>query len=279
MTTRPGYVKDEFGNWIQIGPMAPVGSTIYYQPSEPTMPQTGDIWIDEDDDVPTFDSSLYYRWTKTAVGGETTLSGQDNNLLVLKYSPGYESVFINGVLQVRGQDYVATTGNTITGLTALSLNDIVMVESVVSYSVADIYNKLEVDLKISNGGWTNYTPNFSISGGTFTLGNAIVSGKYVQVGKTVNVYVDFNWGSTTSVSNSNPWIISLPIPVKGNAIGSAWILDSGSRYYIGVSKPSSSTSLNVFSSESSLNREITSISPMGWATGDAVNLSITYEAQ
>jgi hypothetical protein len=278
MTTRPGYIKDEFGDWVQIGPIAPDGSTIYYQSSAPGSPQTGDIWIDEDDDVPTFDSSILYRWTKTMLGGETSLSGQDNNLLSLSYSPGYESVFINGVLQVRGQDYIATTGNTITGLPALSLNDVVSIESVVNYSVANIYSKPEINLKFGDSGWTSYTPTFSISNGAFTLGNAIVSGKYSVIGKTVNAFVEFNYGSSTSVATTNPWLISLPVPAKGNAVGSAWILDSGTRYYIGACKTFNSNSLYVYSSETVQNREITSTSPMTWANGDAINLSITYEA-
>jgi len=77
-------------------------------------------------------------------GGETSLSGTDNNSLALKYTPGYESVFINGVLQVRGSDYVATTGTTITGLTALTASDVVMVESIIAYSVGDTYTQSQI---------------------------------------------------------------------------------------------------------------------------------------
>jgi hypothetical protein len=77
-------------------------------------------------------------------GGETSLSGTDNNSLALKYTPGYESVFINGVLQVRGSDYVATTGTTVTGLTALTANDVVMVESIIAYSVGDTYTQTQI---------------------------------------------------------------------------------------------------------------------------------------
>jgi hypothetical protein len=77
-------------------------------------------------------------------GGETTLSGTDNNSLALKYTAGYESVFINGVLQVRGSDYVATTGTTITGLTALVASDVVMVESIIAYSVGDTYTQTQI---------------------------------------------------------------------------------------------------------------------------------------
>ena len=144
MTTRPGYVWDATASeWVEIG-QAAVVSPFKYQTSQPSSPATGDIWIDSDDEVPSVDSTLYYRWTKTMSGGETSLSGTDNNSLALKYTPGYESVFINGVLQVRGSDYVATTGTTVTGLTALTASDVVMVESIVAYSVGDTYTQSQM---------------------------------------------------------------------------------------------------------------------------------------
>jgi hypothetical protein len=149
MTTRPGYVWDATtSEWVEIG-QAAVVAPVAYQASEPSSPATGDIWIDSDDEVPSVDSTLYYRWTKTMSGGETSLSGTDNNSLALKYTPGYESVFINGVLQVRGQDYVATTGTTVTGLTALTASDVVMVESIIAYSVGDTYTQSTLDGKFS----------------------------------------------------------------------------------------------------------------------------------
>jgi len=141
MTTRPGYVWDSaVSEWVAIGQSAVV-APVAYQASAPSTPATGDIWIDSDDEVPSVDSTLYYRWTKTMSGGETSLSGTDNNSLSLRYTPGYESVFINGVLQVRNLDYTATSGSTIAGLTALASNDIVMVESIVAYSVGDTYTQ------------------------------------------------------------------------------------------------------------------------------------------
>jgi len=149
MTTRPGYVWDATASeWVEIG-QAAVLAPIKYQTSQPSSPATGDIWIDSDDEVPSVDSTLYYRWTKTMSGGETSLSGTDNNSLALKYTPGYESVFINGVLQVRGSDYVATTGTTVTGLTALTASDVVMVESIIAYSVGDTYTQSTLNTMFS----------------------------------------------------------------------------------------------------------------------------------
>jgi len=75
------------------------------------------------------------RWTKTAAGGETSLSGNDDNAVSLSYTAGTEQVYLNGVLLVRGQDYTATNGTTITALTALTASD---VAEVVTFNPSNI---------------------------------------------------------------------------------------------------------------------------------------------
>jgi hypothetical protein len=192
MTTRPGYVWDSaVSEWVEIGQSAVV-APVAYQASAPSTPATGDIWIDSDDEVPSVDSTLYYRWTKTMSGGETSLSGTDNNSLSLRYTPGYESVFINGVLQARNLDYTATSGSTIAGLTALVANDIVMVESIVAYSVGDTYTQTVSDAKYVNknvGGLNLVIPS-SVSVGS---GTGVVS---------ANGEVTFTGASTVSINGA-----------------------------------------------------------------------------
>jgi hypothetical protein len=66
-------------------------------------------------------------WTHTATGGETTISGASDNSTTLSYSLGQENVYQNGVLLVRGSDYTATTGSSITLSNALSAGDILTI--------------------------------------------------------------------------------------------------------------------------------------------------------
>ena len=106
-------------------------------------------------------------------GGETSLSGTDNNSLALKYTPGYESVFINGVLQVRGSDYVATTGTTVTGLTALTASDVVMVESIVAYSVGDTYTQSQISSLLDAKSPVSTTGLVLISTSTFSAVSSV----------------------------------------------------------------------------------------------------------
>ena len=82
-------------------------------------------------------SAMFTRWIKVAVGGETSLSGTDDNSVTLSYTPGYELVILNGINLIRGIDYVGTTGTSITGLSALVAGDVVEIMSFVSTAVAD----------------------------------------------------------------------------------------------------------------------------------------------
>jgi len=92
-------------------------------------------------------SSSIATWVKTASGGETSLSGNDDNSQALSYTIGQELVFINGVLQKRGADYTANTGNSIIGLSALTANDIVSVWTVNAFSVSNAIANTIVDAK------------------------------------------------------------------------------------------------------------------------------------
>jgi hypothetical protein len=86
---------------------------------------------------PAATSSSIATWVKTASGGETSLSGNDDSSQALSYTVGQELVFINGTLLKRGSDYTATNGTSITGLTALAANDVATVWTVNAFSVTN----------------------------------------------------------------------------------------------------------------------------------------------
>ena len=87
------------------------------------------------------------RWSKTAAGGETTLNGTDDNAVSLTYTVGYEQVYLNGVFLSRGGDYTATTGSSITGLTALAAGDIVEVLAFTPLAIANALVTTVIDAK------------------------------------------------------------------------------------------------------------------------------------
>lgn len=73
-------------------------------------------------DVPGFT-----RWSLTAAGGETTLSGAGTTGGTLAYSPNREQVYLNGAQLQRDADYTANNGTSIVLNVALIAGDVVEV--------------------------------------------------------------------------------------------------------------------------------------------------------
>lgn len=78
------------------------------------------------------------RWTISATSSQTILSGVDSSGDSLQYTPGLESVYVNGAFLNRGVDYTATNGTSITMTDPLVLNDSVTVLALSEFSVAQV---------------------------------------------------------------------------------------------------------------------------------------------
>ena len=89
-----------------------------------------------------------FRYRYTAAGGETSESGPDDNGVTLSYLPGKEQVYLNGVLLVRGQDYTASNGTSITGLSpALVANDVLEIITFTAFDIATAITNSILDAK------------------------------------------------------------------------------------------------------------------------------------
>jgi hypothetical protein len=88
-----------------------------------------------------------YRFRFTASGGETSISGIDDNGLTLAYIPGKEQVYLNGVLLARTSDYTATSGSSLTSLSALTAGDILEVITFTAFELADSIARSLFDAK------------------------------------------------------------------------------------------------------------------------------------
>ena len=108
------------------------------------------------------------RFIFTASGSETSVTADDNGVLI-NYTVGQVSVYLNGVKLVMGTDFTATNGSTIAGLAALTASDVVEVIALSTFSPAD---------------------TVPATGGTFS-GNVVMSGNL-----TVN-------GTTTTIDTTN----------------------------------------------------------------------------
>ena len=110
-----------------------------YSASAPSTPVTGMLWTDSsaNDVLKVYNGTSWVvlkreeeRFTFTATGGETSVSGLDDNSNTLAYQAGYEKVFLNGILLLRTDDYTATNGTSVTGLESLSAGYVLEVFSI-----------------------------------------------------------------------------------------------------------------------------------------------------
>jgi len=82
-------------------------------------------------------TAALFRYRYTLTGGETSVSGVDDNGNTLAYLTGKEQVYLNGVLMVRAQDYTATNGTSITGFSpALAASDVIEIITFTAFDVA-----------------------------------------------------------------------------------------------------------------------------------------------
>jgi hypothetical protein len=112
------------------------------QPTEPSSPTDGQIWVDTDG---TALINQLLRWSESPANGTTTLSGNDDNGLPLTYSVGYEQVFQNGALLARGSDYTATNGTSISLSNASVTGDIFEVFAAQPVAISDVYTQAQAN--------------------------------------------------------------------------------------------------------------------------------------
>jgi len=93
-------------------------------------------------------TAAIFRFRYTAAGGETSESGPDDNGVTLSYLPGKEQVYLNGVLLVRGEDYIASNGTSIASLSpALVSGDVLEIITFTSFEIATAIPNSILDAK------------------------------------------------------------------------------------------------------------------------------------
>lgn len=112
----------------------------------PASPQDGTLWLDTDGTIyPT--SVEIRRWTKTVSSSITEFTGAGDETEDLAYEPGTEQVYLNGVALIRGTDYTASSGTSITLATAAVSGDILQVILLPPVEVANVINNNIFDAK------------------------------------------------------------------------------------------------------------------------------------
>lgn len=116
---------------IASDPTGAAGALYYNSGSNVLKYYNGSAWV-----ALSSSSTAALFWVYLATGGETVLSGLDTLSQTLAYTAGAEQVFLNGILLIRGQDYTATNGTSITLSSALISGDYVEIVAMVSIALA-----------------------------------------------------------------------------------------------------------------------------------------------
>jgi hypothetical protein len=107
----------------------------------------GSVWLDTDGAVLPASVEIV-RWVKIASANQTEFSGTaETGSAVLGYIPTDEQVFLNGVQLIRGLDYTASDGETITLSSGASAGDVLQVLTLPAIAIADAVNKTLFDAK------------------------------------------------------------------------------------------------------------------------------------
>jgi hypothetical protein len=125
------FVIDQIDSSTQPGAL--------YQTTAPTSPEIGQIWIDSDEDVTTFDSNIIRRKAITATAGQTVFTAD------LPFIDGFEQIFMNGLLLVKTTDYTTSNSNTVTLTSAAAASDIIEIVSVTGANSVDTYTQAETN--------------------------------------------------------------------------------------------------------------------------------------
>lgn len=161
-----------------------------YSSTAPTSPIVGQIWIESDVDVDTYDAKILRRWIQTLTGSQSVFSGSSSGF-ILSYTPGYERVYLNGVLLVPEEDYTATDGSTVTLTEAASSGDVIQILSPSVFNVQNVYTTSEVDSliatkTINSQSGTSYTLVLSDAGKFIEMTNSSANSITIPPDSSVN---------------------------------------------------------------------------------------------
>ena len=212
-------------SWAGAAPIA--------SPTEPATLIDGLVWVDTDGSVP---GQAVTRWSKAPTGGTTSLSGLDDSSVTLSYTAGYEQVYRNGVLLSRGNDYTATSGNSITLIDATLTGDIIEVIGSSVLAIADVYTQAQANSNYIGKALTTTTGDIiyaSSASNPARLGIGTASQVLtVNSGATAPEWATISTGSNWTLLNSGGTALSGAQTVTVSGISGknkiAVIIDSGS---------------------------------------------------
>jgi hypothetical protein len=126
------------------------------------------------------------------------------------------------------------------------------------------------------GAWTSYTPGWSASAGTPSIGDGTLVGRYNRIGKTLSLNIVLTAGPATTYGTAGAyWLFGLPTGMSANSIsiGAALGLDAGVLEYPLFAR---ATASNIELLKPGSGR-FTNTSPWTFGNADILYISLTAE--
>lgn len=144
----------------------------------------------------------------------------------------------------------------------------------------ELVNEIKALILSWFGVWKTYTPTWSGTGGTPSIGNGTLTGRYTTVGDVVILKIYMLWGSTTTANSATAWKFSIPI-TSANTIanfGLTYIRDAATANYIRDANIGVNSSLIDWQHKDASNTNSLAYNePITWTEGDNMTIEITYE--
>jgi hypothetical protein len=131
------------------------------------------------------------------------------------------------------------------------------------------------------GSVQTYTPTWTATGGTPTIGNGTLTGKYAVINNWCVGEIKMTLGSTSSFSGTSEWRWSLPVAAVNQigtfpAIGASLIVDTGVSIYRGIVVYVPVNNVGVYPADNSPFSVAPTV-PFTWTTNEEIYITFGYE--
>jgi hypothetical protein len=204
-----------------------------YSENAPSSPVVGQIWVESDSSADSFDPNIIRRQAFTSTAAQTVYTTS------VAFIEGYEQVYFNGLLLLRGTDYTTSNSNTVTLTEAAAVNDIVEVVTVTNLNSVNTYTQSEIDTALSAKLSTSTAASTYL-----TQSNAattyVPQTSYSVAGKNAIINGGFDiWQRGTSVSQSGTG------GVAANYTADRWVFGGSGGSAATISRQLTSDTTNV----------------------------------
>lgn len=146
-TTSPNsgqFLYSESGTTYSPKTFSDLVTPISYTDNAPSSPVLGQIWVESDSSATAFDTNIISRQAFTATSTQTVFTTTQT------FIEGYEQVYFNGMLLLRGTDYTTSNSNTVTLASGAAASDIVEILIVTNLSTYVItpYSTISADTSL-----------------------------------------------------------------------------------------------------------------------------------